>query len=137
MEKVKILKQIAIPSAMITMRDDGIISFEITEGYEITVQDVKDMTEIVGELGEGKKFCNLIYMPEFENISFKVREYTAGKERARFSIADAFVINSMAMQIIGNFYLQFHKPYLPTKIFNSEDKAIEWLKPYAETVKWL
>ncbi len=127
MQEVKILREITIPSALIQQRDDDIIRFEIHEEKVISVQDIKDMTEIVGIWGQGKKFYNLIVMPDMENIPFDVRQYTAGEERSRFSLADAFVIPSIAMQVIGNFYLRFHKPFLPTKLFSSERTAIEWL----------
>lgn len=128
MKEVKIIREITIPSAIIALREDDIIRFELTEGRMVSVQDVKDMTTIAGEWGGGtKKFYNLIIMPDLENIPFEVRQYTAGKERSRFSLADAFVISSIAMQVIGNFYLQFHKPFLPTRIFNNEEAAIHWL----------
>jgi hypothetical protein len=129
---VKILKQVQMPCALISWREDDIMKFELPEDRPITVQDVKDMTTIVGEWGNGRKFPNLIIMPEFENIPFEVRQYTAGEERSRYTIADAFVISSIAMQIIGNFYLQFHKPVAPTRIFNNEKAAIEWLKQQKE-----
>jgi hypothetical protein len=131
-ENIRIIKQITIPSATITLRDDDIIRFDLPEGRSISVQDVKDMTDVAGEWGQGKKFRNLIIMPEFDNIPFEVRQYTAGVERSRYSIADAFVISSIAMQIIGNFYLQFHKPVLPTRIFNNEAAAINWLAQQRE-----
>ena len=132
MEELRIIKQVSVPAAEITLRSDGIIRFEIREGYEITIPDVKQMTEVAGEIGGGKKFPNLIIMPVFENISYQVRDYTAGKERSRFTKADAFVISSMAMQLIGNFYLHFHKPTAPTKIFTQESAAVEWLLQFAE-----
>jgi hypothetical protein len=122
-----IIKETTIPSAKITLSNDDIMRFDLPEGRSISIQDVKDMTDIAGEWGGGKRFRNLIIMPEFDNIPFEVRQYTAGEERSRYSIADAFVISSIAMQIIGNFYLQFHKPVLPTRIFNNETAAINWL----------
>lgn len=109
--------------------------FEIRDGYDIKVDDIKQMTEVAGQLGKGIKFPNLIIMPVYDNISFEVREYAASKERAVYSIADAFVISSMAMQLIGNFYLQFHKPFLPTKIFTDESKAINWLTQFTALPK--
>lgn len=127
MKDVKILHEVLIPSAKITIREDDIVVFDLSEDQKISVQDVKDMTDVIGKWGKGKKYYNLILMPDLGNIPFDVRQYTASEERSRYSKADAFVISSIAMQVIGNFYLQFHKPFLPTRIFNDEQAALDWL----------
>jgi hypothetical protein len=44
--------------------------------------------------------------------------------------ADAFVIHSLPQKILGNFFLKFKQPSIPTKFFSSEKSAIEWLKQY-------
>jgi len=41
--------------------------------------------------------------------------------------AEAFVVNSLPTRLIANFYMKFNKPPNPTKIFNTVEKAEEWL----------
>ena len=45
-----------------------------------------------------------------------------------FTLADSFVIHSLAQKILANFYLKISKPVLPTKVFNKPDEAEAWLQ---------
>jgi len=38
--------------------------------------------------------------------------------------------DSLASSIIGNFYIKFNNPSIPTKLFKTEDEALDWLKKY-------
>jgi hypothetical protein len=37
------------------------------------------------------------------------------------------VIKILGQRILGNFYIKFQKPMIPTKIFNNHEDALEWL----------
>jgi hypothetical protein len=50
-------------------------------------------------------------------------------------VADAFVIDSLAQRILGNFYLKFNKPQFPTRFFNSKEEALIWLEAFVEQGK--
>ena len=62
--------------------------------------------------------------------SAEVREYVASEPRSKLVTADAFIVNSLPQRIIANFYLKWNKPVRPTKMFDKEEEAIEWLKNY-------
>jgi hypothetical protein len=116
------------PLADVHLRDDGVLSIVIKPVDSITVEDVKEIVQKVGEHGGGRQFRNLITLPEFVTIGFDIREYSASEDRHKYTIADAFLLNSFAMQVVGNFYINFHKPKKPTKLFTNEEKALKWLR---------
>jgi hypothetical protein len=51
----------------------------------------------------------------------------AGSFRGQL-VASAFVLNSLATRLTGNFFIRFHKPVNPTRLFNDEKKAFDWLR---------
>jgi len=42
----------------------------------------------------------------------------------------AIVIKSPLSRVIGNFFLGMNKPAVPTRLFDDENDAIEWLHEY-------
>jgi len=69
----------------------------------------------------------LIVIQEFSIGNYEVQKEFASKDRSEIKIKEAAVINSLPMKIIGNFHLKFFKPGHPSKIFKTEEKALEWL----------
>lgn len=60
----------------------------------------------------------------------EVRDYMSAPEVMEMSIADAVVANSLLSKIVGNLYLSFNKPSIPTKIFSDEASALKWLEQF-------
>ena len=54
-------------------------------------------------------------------------EYSASEEGMQYSIAEAIVVKNLAQKIMVSFYLKINKPIRPSKAFNDEDEALEWL----------
>jgi hypothetical protein len=46
------------------------------------------------------------------------------------TLATALIVDSPVGRIIGNFFIGMNKPGIPVKIFDSEDKAIQWLRGF-------
>jgi hypothetical protein len=58
----------------------------------------------------------------------EAREESSSPDGLRYTIADAFVARNLAQKLMVNFYLNFNKPYKPSKAFSSEEDAIRWLR---------
>ena len=124
------IDKIKTTTGSISIQEEGIMRYQIDQTDEITLQNVKEYLEAVRNLGGGKSFCNLIVMQEFIQVGDDARSYAAGEESNMYTIADAFVINSIALKIVGNFYIRYNKPVRPTRIFNNEEDALIWLRTF-------
>ena len=103
---------------------------QVNFGDNLTL-DAKSAAGIVnaiGELTEGKKALILNIAGKQTSANPDARQFSASAEGNRFTIADAFVVNGLAQKLIANFYINFHKPIVTTKIFNDVNLATEWLK---------
>jgi hypothetical protein len=60
-------------------------------------------------------------------IPAEVLKYLANNEFSPKQIAFAIVLNSLPMRFFARFFISFHKPTVPTKLFTSKERAKKWL----------
>ena len=113
----------------IFMRDDGLLQVNIFKDTKVEVADAKEMVRQEGELSGGVKLPTLHIMGKYVVIGEGVREYSA-KSGTKFTSAEAYVLTSLAHRILGNFYLKVNKPAVPTRLFNNEGSAVQWLNKF-------
>ncbi|MES2679879.1 MAG: hypothetical protein V4635_08345 [Bacteroidota bacterium] len=112
------------------LRQDGIVYIHISSQKEETVELVKEMVEKLGEMVNHKHVPILV---RHENLALPGkanRDYWAKKESCPYSKAEAFMIGSIALRLLANFYLKINKPERPTRLFTDEQEANEWLKTF-------
>ena len=114
----------------ISLREDGILHIHISDEDEYTVESMKNMTHIIGEMVNYKKIPFLITRDEAVLSSLETRNYWAQKDSCPYSIAEAFIIKTLAHKLTGNFYLNVIKPGRTTGTFNDEAEAVKWLKEF-------
>ena len=130
---VNIIEKTELDASTVSLRNDGIIQLDMREiEREVSLEDVKAITSALKKLGNGKRFPVLILVKRFNPISKEASEYSASEEAGIYTIADAIVISNFAIRIASNFYIKMFKPVRPTKMFGSEEKAVEWLKTLLE-----
>lgn len=127
---IEILKQINFDNKAIALRSDGIVLVTIKTNEDVEIKDVVEVVSALEEIGKGKKFPLLIVSPKYTLPSPEARAYIATAESDPFACAEAYVIQSFSQKLVGNIYISFNKPARPTRIFTSEEKAIEWLKTF-------
>jgi hypothetical protein len=130
LKKEEITTEAVVVPYYLYLRADGIMYVRITPEKEESVELVKKMVEKMGEMVSYKKVPMLARHEEFALPGKANRDYWSKKESCPYSSADAFMINSTAMKLISNFYLQFNKPERPTRMFTDEREAIKWLKTF-------
>lgn len=126
----EIIAKAVVAPYYLNLRSDGIMYVRITSEKEETVELVKEMVKKMGEMVNYQQVPMLAKHEEFALPGKANRDYWAKKESCPYSKADAFIINSTAMQLIANFYLKINKPERPTKMFTNESEAIKWLKNF-------
>ncbi len=116
------------PGYSLFMRSDNIIELHFESGFSGSAGDARNMMSVFKKLSGRFKPSLLVICSEDNTFSKEAREYTASKEVSDVLKADAFVIKGLALRIIGNGYLKINKPSRPTRLFNSREEAIDWLK---------
>jgi hypothetical protein len=126
----KILLQKDLDGFSISLRGDGIVQVDINSNEVMDVKHIKLGEEFLKGISDSNKFPLLFFVGEFSLPTDEARLYQAREESNPYASAEAYVINSLAQKLIGNFYLKFNKPVRPTKFFHNMEEAAEWLKEF-------
>jgi hypothetical protein len=106
-----------------------ILRMKIMEDASIEVEDAIQNYEAASSLTNGEKHLLLVDAQANVYISKETRIYSA-QTKPNSPLAMALVVNSTANRLIGNFYINFNKPKVPTKLFPTEEKALKWLEEF-------
>jgi hypothetical protein len=106
-----------------------ILRMKIMEDASIEVEDAIQNYEAATALTNGEKHLLLVDAQANVYISKETRIYSA-QTKPNSPLAMALIVNSTANRLIGNFYINFNKPKVPTKLFPTEEKALKWLEEF-------
>lgn len=123
-----IIKSVSTSIANNLLRDDGILVVQIREGVEIDIEGVKENFEATLKITNTECLALIDARCIFTSTQ-EARDYTA-INASQYRIAKAVLINSLANRIVGNFYINFSKPVVPTRLFTSYHEAIKWLNSF-------
>ncbi|MBT1703529.1 DUF7793 family protein [Chryseosolibacter indicus] len=108
--------------------EDGIMFGEYKE--DVTI----DLTAAQKVVSDRIKLCKNIAYPflgttqGLQNLSKEAREYFSTEEGTRFMKKLAIVTTSSIDKMVGNFFLKFNHPAVPTRLFTNQEDALKWLK---------
>lgn len=111
---------------------ESIIKIVYKDDYEFNISDAKESLIELQKATQGKAFPILKIPGKYSSIDTEARKFISSDEGMRLSVAEAFVTSFLPHRIIGNFYMKINKPVKPTAFFDSEEKAIEWLKQFID-----
>ena len=110
----------------------GIICGRFLPGVEVELEDAIENVRVTARLTEGKRLPVMVDLRAVRSQSADARAYLAGPEALRVTLAVALIIGSPLSRMIGNFYLGFNKPPVPTRLFTSVSEAEGWLSTFVE-----
>lgn len=119
-------------TARIWMRPDGIAHASIIKGAEQKCGDIQENIAHVSELSRGKKVPLLMDIRESKGVDREGSRYAASEEVGKHITGMAVLVMSPFSRVMGNLWLRTTKPHFPTRLFTSEEDAIEWLKSSEE-----
>ena len=123
-------KYIELEKCDLYLIEEGFTLLIAKNKVELELEDAIEIDDISFELVEGKPFVTLVDGRNVRsNMSHEAREHFAtNKKITDIRKAQAIVVNNLHTKLLANFYMKFHKPENPVKIFNDYDKAEIWVK---------
>lgn len=107
---------------------DEILYIEFKEDCTVRLSDIDEIINVREEIQKDKKVLVLVDIRNLWQADKDAREKASAPAMIDFNIALAILSNSLPTRILGNFYMKFNQPNVPTKMFNSEEEALEWLR---------
>ncbi|CAN5259737.1 hypothetical protein BH09BAC5_BH09BAC5_28490 [soil metagenome] len=101
---------------------------EFLPGSEIDMETMHEILRLIQTTRKPEEeLLALIDLRNLDSISDEARTMAAGKDIQHIYKAMALVATSPAIKIVARFFIHFHKPPRPTKIFGTIDAAKKWL----------
>ena len=110
--------------------EDGIARVIHVPGAELTLEDAKETMAAYLKVNKGKRLPLFVDTKQMKSMSRESLFYYASEETAKTGIAVALIVGTPVSKVLGNFYLGVCSPHLPTRLFTSEQEALEWLKGF-------
>ncbi len=114
--------------------ENGILLVKFNEGAEVELQDIDEIHSEALRLSNGRPYCTVTDSRVNMTSNKEAREYASKGLYKENHLANAILVNSTAVRLMANFYIQFYKPPIPTKLFNSEIEAREWAGRFLKEV---
>jgi hypothetical protein len=118
--------------AVVWLDDNGIIRLQLKPGAEVVIEDIKKTAAAVESVAKGINRPLLVDIRKQKSLTHESRKYLKAGEPLKIITALAFLIGSPVSRVIGNFFIGFGRLNRPVKLFDSQEKAIEWLKGHME-----
>lgn len=126
------LKKITTETADVWMDEEGILRVTIFAGADVKVQHVEELLRIYKQLGCGtKKVLQLMDGSGGFSMSFAAQSFVV-KNISPLLIASALITKSQMVQIAVNIFMKIFTPSVPFRVFESEEKALQWLRTFTE-----
>ncbi len=115
----------------IWLDENGIMYVKTHAKAQIDLDDMKTIMDAQVTMSGGQTMPILLDMRQIQSTTREAREYAA-RNASQTSLCVAMLVGSAVSRISGNFFMNFNKPVVPTRLFTSEAEAIEWLKGFLE-----
>jgi hypothetical protein len=114
-----------------TLAEQGIIRIVVSDDVILDLEDIMAMRAVNLLLSQGGFFCILwdsrgVHF-SIESDALKQMGSSAFQEKRK---AAAIVVDSLAGKLVGNFFKSLSSQKSPSRIFNSEEEALKWLRGF-------
>ncbi len=124
------MKKLVIKCAELEIQGEDIIKIKLFDDYDFEKKDAEDIIHAINTISGGKSYYLLTLTGKHFTATTETREYMAGAISSTGIIANAICLSSLPIRLIINVYVRLNKPTVPTKTFNSEVTAIEWINDF-------
>jgi hypothetical protein len=115
---------------MFVWKEDGIMHVVYKEDtiitLEVAMKSVASRLEITGDVS----WPMYIDSTAVKYFHGDARDYLSKGDSMKNIKAGAFLIKGRVQKILANYFIRFHKPPVPAKMFTKREEAIEWLQQF-------
>jgi hypothetical protein len=100
------------------------------EGIQLDEWHVRELLETASKLSNNKPYLLLSDVPGFLSISSGARAIASSKAESPQIVANAVLINNLAIKLVANFFARYNQPHFAFKVFTDRKKAMDWLMTF-------
>lgn len=119
-------KTLDTPFAILDLQDD-VLYVKMKEGINLGQPEMEELLKQAVEFTSPNNYFAVIDTTSPYDSSLEARNFYAESEYSKYRYADAFIVNSLPMRLLVNFFITFNRPKIPSKMFNNAESAYEWI----------
>lgn len=119
-------------TAQISLLQGNIVKMQFKQDIEVGIEDIRQNHKAAQKISKRKKHLVLLDARGFMTGSDKAKAFCASQSPLTYRIAVAVLVDSLAVRLRCNAFIQFNKPKVPTRVFSEEQQAMDWLKEFAK-----
>jgi hypothetical protein len=110
--------------------NNEVILVRYKDGTNLELEDAVAVRDAFIELAGGRKFLGIVDARNMGGtLGRKASDYFAKNEKFNaHMMAQALVVNNLALTLIARFYIMMSNPISEPKIFNNLEEALDWLE---------
>ena len=121
------LKTAHTKTARLELKKHNLVYVYTNENCVIEMDEVKTIHKALFEMVKGQP-CYLIVFPAAGSTSTgEARQYAAKSKNEKNIMAEAVVVNNLALRILASFYANINQPKHKVKLFSSSHSAVNWI----------
>lgn len=121
------MDQATTRTAKITRIKENFLRMTMFDDAILDLQDMKDNHAMENKVAEGNPHVILIDTRANSMSNDEARRFTSGPEPTKYRIALAILFKGLAGRIGANSLVKKYTPKVPTRTFDNEAEAMEWL----------
>ena len=96
----------------------------------ITLEVAEEVVKQRSLLYEGQTFAIIADIRNVKSVTAAARIFFSKPENNANLSAGALLVSNIFQETIGNIFIFFNKPPIPSKVFKKEEDAVKWLKMF-------
>lgn len=124
MEKVELNK------VFVELIELNIVLLTVKNNATIEVEDVTEIKAFNLNLIGNNDYGVIVDAQNYTSISPEARGLMTSEYIEKNRVAIAIIIYELPQRIVGNFYINFNKPAVPTKLFSKRQEALSWVRKH-------
>ena len=114
----------------------NILYYRVKQDQAVDVAEIKEMLVNVEEfMGPVKHYAVIDFGGNLSSSTEARQIYADAEYIQNYRIADAFLVRSLPVRLIANFFINVTKPKVKTKLFTDESASVKWLEELMNGVK--
>ena len=123
-----VIKESTTKTVRLRLLSNGVVHYSYLPNS--TVCEIEHLVnhDAIVEFTQNIKHLVILDAGQFLNLTPEARKLIRKLEETVPVAARAVVVKTLGERMIINFYISFHKPIIPTKVFSNYENAMLWLK---------
>lgn len=125
-DSIKIIKQIKIPEATVSLWENGIVHVYYTDNLVLDIPVQLKMADVFNEITNHKKSHFIFEAGENVVVTKEARDNALKLEDSTPILASAVIAHNLGYRMIANFFLKVQRPKGQYRVVASMEEALKW-----------